>query len=139
MLVKVDRASMAHALEVRVPFLDRRIMDFAATIPHDLMIGRGGATKSVLRTALAGLGAPADVVRGRKKGFNVPMNALLKGGLRGEAERLLDREAGVFAPYLAPDAVRAVWRAHDAGERDGKYVVWTLLTLGTWLEKGEVA
>lgn len=135
MLVKVDRASMAHSLEVRVPFLDRRIMDFAATLPRDVMLGGLSGTKLLLRRSLAALGGPASITQGRKKGFNVPMNTLLASGLRPEAERLLDRDADLFTPYLSPDGVRNLWRAHSSGKVDEKYAIWTLLTLGTWLER----
>ncbi|MBN9061609.1 MAG: asparagine synthase (glutamine-hydrolyzing) [Rhizobiales bacterium 65-9] len=136
MLVKLDRASMAHGLEVRVPFLDRRIMELAGRMSSPLFFGEDGkSTKLILRRALKALGAPSKIVSGAKRGFNVPVNLLLKGALRPLADRLLDRDADVFSPMLRSDGVRKIWRDHINGRRDEKYVVWTLLTLGRWIEK----
>jgi asparagine synthase (glutamine-hydrolysing) len=136
MLVKVDRVSMAHGLELRVPFLDRRIMELANRMAVALFLGDDGkSTKLVLRKALQQLGTPRDLVSGPKRGFNVPINTLLRGALGRLADRLLDRDADVFAPLLSSDGVRRTWRRHKRGSHDEKYVIWTLLTLGLWIEK----
>jgi asparagine synthase (glutamine-hydrolysing) len=136
MLVKVDRVSMAHGLELRVPFLDRRIMELANRMAIALFFGDDGrSTKLVLRKALQQLGAPRNLCNGPKRGFNVPINTLLRGSLGHLADRLLDRDADVFAPLLSPDGVRRLWRRHRRGKQDEKYAIWTLLTLGSWIEK----
>ncbi|MCR6629439.1 MAG: asparagine synthase (glutamine-hydrolyzing) [Magnetospirillum sp.] len=134
MLVKVDRMSMAHGLEVRVPFLDRRIMDLAGQMSRSVLYGRGGESKRVLRRALMRLGGPEPLARSPKRGFNIPMNMLLRGPMKKMARRMLDQDADMFAPFLSPDGVRAVWRDHADGRKDGKYVIWTLLTIGAWRE-----
>lgn len=135
MLVKVDRTSMAHGLEIRVPFLDRRIMDFAATLDRRLLATVDGRTKRVLRAAAGHLGAPPSVAGARKRGFNVPMNRLLAGGLRPLADRLLEREPDSLAPFCSADGVRRMWQDHRDGRIDRRYVIWTLLTLAVWREQ----
>jgi asparagine synthase (glutamine-hydrolysing) len=135
MLVKVDRTSMAHGLEVRVPFLDRRIMDLAATLDRRLLATLGGKTKHVLRAAAEQLGAPPSVVGEPKRGFNVPMNRILAGGLRPLADRLLASEPDILAPYCVPERVRRMWQDHRDGRADRRYVIWTLLTFAVWREQ----
>lgn len=137
MLVKADRISMAHGLEVRVPLLDRRIMDFAAELDPKLFFGADGrATKQVLRATLRTLMAPEIIASARKRGFNVPMNLLLRGALRPMAEHYLTTNADIFRPFLRADTVRLFWRQHASGSIDRKYLLWTLLTLAVWLDRG---
>ena len=131
MLTKVDRTSMAHGLEVRVPLLDRRIMDFAGTLDRRLLIS-GSTTKVILRRAAERFGAPPSLSRGAKKGFNIPMNQLLLGPLRSLADHLLDGNADLLAPFCAPDGVRRVWRDHRDERVDRKYVIWVLMTLAVY-------
>jgi asparagine synthase (glutamine-hydrolysing) len=133
MLMKVDRTSMAHGLEVRVPLLDRRVMDFAGSLDRSLLVN-GGTTKVLLRDVAARLGAPADITQGRKKGFNLPMNRLLQGPLQPMADRLLDKHAEILSPYCSPDGVRRAWKEHRDGLVDRKYVLWALLTLAVYRE-----
>src|SRR3989338_2778743 len=80
LLAKVDRMSMAHGLEVRVPFLDHAIVEFAAGLPAALSL-RGGRTKTVARRALQGL-VPPDILGRPKKGFGMPIAEWLRGSLR---------------------------------------------------------
>ena len=135
MLMKVDRASMAHGLEVRVPLLDRRMMELAGSFHHDLLFGPSGAsTKLVLRQALRLLGGPEQLVNGPKLGFNVPVNLLLRGAIRPLAERYLNANADFLTPFLNPDGVRQIWRQHTNGVVDSKYLIWTLLTVAVWLD-----
>lgn len=132
MLMKVDAMSMAHGLEVRVPFLDRRIMDFAARIDTALLSPLRGPGKLVLRHSLTRLGGPAPVARAPKMGFNVPVARLLRGSLRPLADELLEREPDVLHPSLDPDSVRRLWRAHRDGLRNTGYLLWALLSLAVW-------
>ena len=87
-LAKVDRASMAVALETRVPFLDHRVAELAARIPLDLKV-RGGKGKHILRKLLYGL-VPRELFERPKAGFGVPVGEWIKGPLRPWAEDLLD-------------------------------------------------
>ncbi len=135
MLMKVDRSSMAHALEVRVPFLDRRIMTFASRLDRRLLATYGGETKRLLRAAANVMGAPASITGMRKRGFNIPMNRLLAEGLKPLAERLLYGNPDILTPYCAADGVRRIWSDHRDGRVDRRYVIWTLLTLAVWREQ----
>lgn len=139
MLLKVDAMSMAHGLEVRVPFLDRRVMDLAGRIHADLLCPLGGPDKKVLRQALRQAGGPADVARAPKRGFNLPVAAMLRGALRPLGERFLVREADRLAGFLRPEGVGELWAAHDAGQADHGYALWPILGFAAWLALSEEA
>ncbi len=133
-LAKVDAMSMAHSLEVRVPILDRRVMDLAGTIDTSLLNPwPKGAPKYVLRKLAERLGMPHDAAWSRKRGFNVPIAQMMRGGLRTICERVLDREADVFAPFLKPDAIRLLWKDHLDRKSDNAFALWPILTTGIWL------
>lgn len=132
-LAKVDAMSMAHSLEVRVPLLDRRIMDIAGKLDIDLLLPRGGPPKYILRLLAERLGAPAEVSRGPKKGFNFPIARLLRRDLEKLADRMLAQDADIVSPYLKPDAVRQLWREHRSGRADHAFALWPILTLAVWL------
>jgi asparagine synthase (glutamine-hydrolysing) len=131
-LMKVDAMSMAHSLEVRVPLLDRRIMELAGRMAVQLLNPRGGAPKHLLRVLARRLGAPPEVTTERKHGFNVPIARLLRNDLQPLADQILDRDADVLTPYLVADGVRALWRAHRDQKANNAYALWPILTLGTW-------
>lgn len=132
MLIKSDAMSMAHSVEVRVPFLDRRIMEFANRLDIELLTPFKGPDKLFLRHVLAKLGLPRATTRARKRGFNVPVASYLRNGLAGLGERLLDRDADCLAPFLRPDGVRQLWRSHRDRRYNHGYALWTLLTLAVW-------
>lgn len=132
-LAKVDAMSMAHSLEVRVPLLDRRIMDLAGTIDVRLLNpAPNGPPKLALRRLAQRLGMPAGVAAARKKGFNVPNARLLRGELASLGDEVLERNADVLAPYLRPDAVRYLWRAHRRRQADHAFALWPMLTIAIW-------
>lgn len=132
MLMKTDSMSMAHGVEVRVPFLDRRIMEFANNLDVAAISPLRSPDKRILRTYLESHGLPKDLTRGSKKGFNIPVASYLRNGLRPLGEKLLDKEADCLAPFLQPDAVRRLWREHIDGNSRSSYTLWTFLTLATW-------
>ena len=134
MLMKVDAMSMAHGLEVRVPFLDRRIMDFAGRLDGRVLNPFLGPHKKVLRQAAQRMGAPAEVVAGGKKGFNVPITRVLRGPLARLGSHHLDETADRLAPYFVPADVRRLWRSHLARRTNHGYVLWTLLSVAVWLD-----
>jgi asparagine synthase (glutamine-hydrolysing) len=131
-LTKVDAMSMAHSLEIRVPLLDRRIMDIAGKLDIDLLVPRGRPPKYILRLLAERLGAPTELTSAPKKGFNFPIAHLLRRDLSKLAERTLAKDADVVSPYLKPDAVRNLWREHQAGSADHAYALWPILTLAVW-------
>lgn len=135
LLMKADAMSMAHSLELRVPFLDRRIMDFAGRCQSSLLTPLRGASKRLLRSALQRYHAPKDVVADRKRGFNTPLARLLRTSLSGLAHRHFDVQVDRLAPYLAPAAVRRLWLEHKDHHVNHAYTLWPMLTFAIWLEK----
>jgi asparagine synthase (glutamine-hydrolysing) len=132
-LVKVDRMSMAHSLESRVPFLDRSVMELARRIPARLRL-RGLTTKYLLRRAMAGR-LPDAVLGGKKRGFNVPMPSWLAGELREFAHDVLAPERVKSQGLFDPRAVSRLLDEHMTRQVDHSRPIWTLLVLGVWYEQ----
>ena len=124
-LVKVDRMSMSHGLEARVPFLDHELVQHAAALPARYKL-RGLTTKAVLRRALLGH-APAELLRRRKSGFNVPMAAWLAGPLRTLARDMLAPARVQRLGLWAPEVVTRMLVEHEARQRDHSRSLWALL------------
>ncbi|HKE10904.1 MAG TPA: asparagine synthase (glutamine-hydrolyzing) [Myxococcota bacterium] len=133
MLTKVDRASMAHGLEVRVPFLDHRVVEYAAALPSRLKL-RGARSKIALREVF-GAALPARVRRRPKAGFDAPIGAWLRGPLRTLVRDTLAPGAVARAGWLSAAAVQELVRDHEAGHADHSWRVWSLLVLQRWLER----
>ena len=129
-LTKVDRASMDVALEVRVPLIDHRVVDFAFRLPPHLK-RRNGQGKWLLRQVLY-KHVPKDLVERPKMGFGVPLAAWLRGPLRDWAEDLLDARKLADSGLVDPVTVRHAWDALLAGGRGLEYPVWTILMLEAW-------
>ena len=129
-LVKVDRMSMAHSLEARVPFLDRAVVELARRLPARLRL-RGLTTKYLLRRAMAGR-LPAAIVDGRKRGFNVPIPAWLTGELRDFTHDVLAPTRLRRQGLLDPDAVGRLVAEHMTRQVDHSRAIWALLVLVVW-------
>jgi asparagine synthase (glutamine-hydrolysing) len=129
-LVKVDRASMAVALEVRAPFLARDVVEFAFALP-DAHRMKGLTGKRVLRAAVADL-LPPEILARPKKGFGVPVGAWLRGPLREFARDTLSADAVTRAGLLNPAVVNTLLDEHDRGVADRRKPIWTLLVLELW-------
>jgi asparagine synthase (glutamine-hydrolysing) len=131
-LTKVDRASMAVSLEVRAPFLDPRVAEFAASLPANYKL-RGRTSKFILKRAIAD-SLPPFVTRRAKKGFGVPVAKWLKENLRPLARDLLStervRRAGVFNPKY----VSQLQDEHERGVANHRKLLWTLLMFELWHE-----
>ena len=129
-LCKVDRATMAHGLEVRIPFLDHRVAALAARIPIDMKIS-GGTGKNILRQMLFRL-LPASLFTRPKAGFSVPVGAWLKGPLRPWAEEMLARDRLDREGLLDGAMIERRWRDHLAGRMDGTFSLWAVLMFQAW-------
>jgi asparagine synthase (glutamine-hydrolysing) len=129
-LTKTDRASMAHSLEARVPFLDQTVVDFAQELPASLKV-RGMAKKRLLRRAVAPL-LPEQIIRGRKRGFSIPAAAWFRGELQPFLREALSegrlREQG----YFEPRTVTGLIDRHVSGREDLSRQLWGLLMFSLW-------
>jgi asparagine synthase (glutamine-hydrolysing) len=134
LLLKSDAMTMARGLEVRVPLLDRRVMDFAGRIDARLLVS-GGDSKRVLRAAAKRLGAPETVISAAKRGFNTPLARLLRVDLRPLAEDCFDKAVDRLTPWLEPNAVRRLWREHRDAIVNHDYTLWPILNLSLWLDE----
>ena len=132
LLVKTDRASMAHSLEARVPFLDPAVTNFAAALPAKHRV-RGLRKKVLLRKAVAPL-VPSQIVRGKKRGFSIPAAAWLRGELEPFARETLSAETLRRQGYFLPEAVTALLDRHVAGTEDLSRQLWGLLAFTLWHE-----
>jgi len=128
-LVKVDRMSMANSLEVRAPFLDYRIVEFAARLPSSWKIS-GGEKKIILRNTFGRL-LPENVLNRPKQGFTVPLDGWFRNELRRFAEIHLLEDPSL-AQYLSLDVVRRVWDEHQKGKLPHGTLLWSLLMLALW-------
>ncbi|MEW6072326.1 MAG: asparagine synthase (glutamine-hydrolyzing) [Planctomycetota bacterium] len=126
-LAKVDRASMAVALEVRVPLLDHRLVGRFANLPAKEKV-RGGRGKLALRAALAER-VPAEILRGPKRGFDTPLDRWIRGPLRAAVAEAIET---LPADWLRRDALRAALAAHDGGRRRQGRLLWSVLVLEHW-------
>jgi asparagine synthase (glutamine-hydrolysing) len=128
----VDRAAMAVSLETRVPMLDRRVIEFAWSLPLHMRM-RGGEGKWLLKQLLARY-VPRSLTDRPKTGFGIPIDVWLRGPLRDWAENLLDesrlRREGVFAAAL----IRARWHEHLHAGRNWAYWLWDILMFQAWWE-----
>jgi asparagine synthase (glutamine-hydrolysing) len=132
MLTKVDRASMAVGLEVRVPLLDYRIVELCAGMPRSLKL-TGGRGKVVLRKVVGGWLGP-DVADRPKKGFDVPVDAWFRGPLGDLVHGALDCPAAACREWIDPRAISRILRDHERGVRNNGAILWSLLTLELWAQ-----
>lgn len=127
LLPKVDRTSMAHALEVRAPFLDHRLVELAVRLPPATK-ARGLQRKRVLRRAVADL-LPAEILDRPKRGFGVPLDRWFRDELGDHVRSMLGSPSSRVRAQLEGDAVDDILDEHASGRRDHGHALWTLLTL----------
>jgi asparagine synthase (glutamine-hydrolysing) len=132
-LTKVDIASMAHGLECRAPFLDYRVAEFAASLPIRYKYRRG-RKKWILREAFGHL-LPREVFTRRKMGFGVPLDYWFRGELKDLASDLLLSPNARCHALLRPEAIQALWDAHQQQHYDHSARLWALVMLEEWLRE----
>ena len=132
-LVKVDRASMAHGLEVRPPLVDHELLELAARIPSHYKIHHG-QTKWILKQAAREI-LPASIIQRRKQGFEIPINEWLRGPLRPMFESTVLDSGARVADLVDQAVARRVYQSHLAGTGRQGNLLWSLLTLARWAER----
>jgi len=130
-LAKIDRASMAYSLEVRVPFLDHRVVEFAWRLPPALKYPKKGGSKHLLRSLVYRYVPPALIDR-PKKGFSSPLPVWLRGPLREWAEELLDERQLKEEGFFDAGVVRDCWKQHLAATSDYWQLLWNVLVFRQW-------
>jgi asparagine synthase (glutamine-hydrolysing) len=133
LLVKADRMSMAHGLEVRSPFLDADLLAYASRL-HPRLKARGLSLKRVLKAAVADM-LPPEVMRRAKHGFGVPLDRWFRQDLRAYLGSTLGAPDARVKRYLVPEALDRMLAEHDGGVRNHGHALWTLLTLEVFLRR----
>ncbi|MGR8950510.1 MAG: asparagine synthase (glutamine-hydrolyzing) [Gammaproteobacteria bacterium] len=132
-LTKVDRASMAVSLEVRVPIIDHRVVEFAWTLPRHFKV-RDGVSKWILREVLYRR-VPRALIDRPKMGFAVPIDRWFRGPLKEWAGDLLSRESIVRYGLMKPEPVERIWQEHLSGNRNWAALLWNVIMLQSWCHK----
>jgi asparagine synthase (glutamine-hydrolysing) len=129
-LTKVDRMSMAHSIESRVPLLDNHVIDFAATLPSELKI-HNGRRKHVLKEAVRTL-LPPGIIDRKKQGFGVPLGVWFRGGLTDVFSDVLSSPRTRQRGYFEPAFVDRLVQEHLSGRRDHTLRLWQLMVFELW-------
>jgi asparagine synthase (glutamine-hydrolysing) len=129
-LTKVDRMSMAHSIESRVPLLDNEVVQFASLLPASLKI-KNGRRKHILKEVAATL-LPADILNRRKQGFGVPLGVWFRGNLRELFADTLLSPRTLQRGYFQAPFIRQIVGEHLSGKRDHAFRLWQLVVLERW-------
>jgi asparagine synthase (glutamine-hydrolysing) len=131
-LYKVDRASMAVSLEARSPFLDRRVLEFAFSLPLHMRL-RGRHKKYIVRRLLREY-LPVELIERPKRGFTAPVAHWLRNELRSELEECLSVKTLQRRGFFDPEIVSSLVHEHLVGSHDHGQLLWALLVLEWWIE-----
>ncbi|MEZ4754588.1 MAG: asparagine synthase (glutamine-hydrolyzing) [Bdellovibrionota bacterium] len=135
LLTKVDRASMAVSLEVRVPFLDHRVIESA--LGTDLAFKYNGKSGKLILKDILYDRVPRELLERPKTGFGVPIGKWLRAPLRDWAEDLISKENIDKYGILKHSLIREKWDEHLSGNRNWQYLLWDVLSLQSWLKDNE--
>jgi len=133
MLTKVDRMSMAHSLEVRVPLLDLRLVEFMSQVPSRFKIHR--MTLKYLFKRIAAQLLPASILKRPKAGFSVPIARWLRTDLRDMVHDLLNPQAIAKQGVFEPEIVQSIVKAHFSGRKNHSHNIWNLLMFSLWYQE----
>lgn len=131
-LTKVDRASMGFGLEVRPPLIDWKLMELVASMPSEFKI-RNGSKKWILKQLFKSR-LPKDLVNRRKQGFELPIDAWLRGPLREQVRVHVLNSNSLLAQYINVNAARVMYESHCRGTGRHGQLIWSLLVLARWLD-----
>ena len=129
-LVKVDRMSMAHSLEVRAPILDHRVIEYAARLPSDLKL-HGNESKYIFKKMNEGR-LPDDILYRKKQGFNVPLDGWLRGDLKDMAHDTLFSSKTSLNDYFNISYIQNIWDNHQGKRENNGTPLWGLMMFGLW-------
>ncbi len=135
-LAKVDRISMAHSLELRPPFLDHRIIEFAATLPSHLQM-KGSRQKLILRHLMRGK-LPKSILRRKKIGFDIPAHEWLRGPLRSFMTDVLQTGMSAYSDVFRREAIERVMSQHLDRTQNLGYHLWGLMILFLWMQRWNI-
>src|SRR5205085_243474 len=133
LLMRVDKLTMANAVEARVPFLDHELVELAMAMPVHQKI-RDGIGKHVLKRAMSDL-LPADLVWRPKQGFGTPVSDWFRGPLGEVLTDALENSAIHDLGYIDKDEVRRILKLHRSGRAERSFQLWNLLNLSTWFDQ----
>ena len=133
-LLKVDRASMYHSLEVRTPLLSRLIVNISKGYRYEDCVYDEKA-KWPLRKLLKSMLPPGGHGSGPKKGFSPPMDKWLRGDLKDRFEKRLFLIPPLLADAIDPRTIKKMWSEHQSGNQDWSWMIWSIYSLFTWVDK----
>jgi asparagine synthase (glutamine-hydrolysing) len=133
LLIKADRMSMAASIELRVPFLDYHLVEFAATIPSHHKIKKGEG-KYPLKKMMEGI-LPNDIIYRKKMGFPTPLKLMFQNELRDYAEKLLLSDDTKLHQFFRKERIEQLIQEHNADKYDHHKTLWQLVVLEEWLRK----
>jgi len=134
MLVKVDRMSMAHSLEVRVPLLDHELVEYMASVPASLKLKNYNAKKYLLKRVVRNK-LPKKIIHQKKQGFNLPVGLWIKTYLKDFVNQILSDEQIKEMGYFRCDFIDKLLSEHFSGRKDNGYQIWGLMTLSIWWKR----
>jgi len=136
-LTKVDRASMAHGLEVRPPFLDTNLISWAFSLPYHWK-RRSGESKFLLKSSFRGL-VPDTILLRKKKGFGIPLARWLKGPLKSRLAQIFESSPVWEIADLSPNGFRSCFERFISNKEDHSRTLWALLVLDHWMRRHRVS
>jgi asparagine synthase (glutamine-hydrolysing) len=131
-LENMDKTSMAHGVEMRVPFLDHRLVEFTMTLPDSDKLGAKGERKTILRRAFASA-IPQDILHRPKTGYSPPVRGWMRDSLRGFTEDMLCSGDARTKGLLMPSELRRMMEENRSGRRDHSLQLWAMLTFEVWV------
>jgi asparagine synthase (glutamine-hydrolysing) len=131
-LENMDKTSMAHGVEMRVPFLDHRLVEFTMTLPDSDKLGAKGERKTILRRAFANA-IPNDILRRPKTGYSPPVRGWMRDNLREFTDDMLCSSDARTKDLFQPQELRRMMEENRSGQRDHSLQLWAMLTFEVWL------